>query len=327
MSDYGVTVTAECSVPATLGGGIFGPSRHTVTVDAKAEGPVSKMDLALVLDVSSSMMANTKISDMKSAATLLVSKVITADTGTRVRVSVVPYATGVNAGQYGNIALDRSVGDDADGDGLDRVCVVERTMGEQFTDAPPGPGQYMEALNPDPNTQAYYGPLESNRVLPLTSTASDLTTLIGNLNPNPLTGPTIGHAGIAWGWYTLSPKWSSIWPSDSNPLPMNTLRNRKVMVIMSDGAFSFPLDSSMGTASEQAEALCAAARLAGVEIFTVGFDFASIADSTARQTAIDTMANCATDSEHAFLATDATQLHNAFADIAAQLFAGTALVE
>ena len=47
----------------------------------------------------------------------------------------------------------------------------------------------------------------------------------------------------------------------------------------------------------------------GIEIFTVGFGLDT-------QLARDTMANCATSSDRAFLADDAAQLEAAFRDIA-----------
>lgn len=89
----------------------------------------------------------------------------------------------------------------------------------------------------------------------------------------------MGHVGIAWAWYTLSPEWSGVWPNESDPLPMDVEEFRKVMVIMSDGSFGLTTPAGiLGTASQQALDLCQGARDDGVEIFTIGFDLAGITD-------------------------------------------------
>ena len=138
---------------------------------------------------------------------------------------------------------------------------------------------------------------------------------------------TNGHIGVAWGWYSLSPKWRGVWPGASSPLPMNSVRDRKVMVFMSDGVMNAPIlrDHTLGDAAEQTEAICDKAKRAGVEIFTIGFELSSITPTSDRESAEDTMEYCATSIDHFFLAEDATELQQAFDDIGALLFLGTAI--
>ena len=316
-----VAVEAQCTVPAFIGVGLTGRASHTVSATATAEGPVARLDLALLLDVSDSMMnPATKLGALKTSATSLINTIITPDTGTRVRVSLVPYGQGVNAGVYGNKALGRADNDDIDLDGVDKVCVAERIGASAFTSAGPTIGRYSEPMS------IGTCPSNDNLVLPLTATSSTITNAIAGLDPvGGGTSFTSGHVAIAWGWYSISPNWGGIWPAASNPLPMNTVRNRKVMVIMSDGAFGFPLDATAGLAYEQAIKLCEKARDEGVEIFTIGFDMASLLNPTARDQADQTMEDCATSPNHYFSADDATELQQAFDDIGRLLFLGTAI--
>lgn len=332
-----VTVTGQCTVPAFIGVGLTGIASHTVSATATAEGPVAQLDLALVLDVSDSMTDHGRIEALKTSAKTLVNTIITPQTGTRVRISMVPYAYGVNAGVYGNPALGRPDGDDSDGDGADTVCVAERIGVNAETDAAPGPGSYSEVLynpfSPDiPCTS------EDNRILPLTHSTTTLTNAIDTLDPDVRNwlvngvashGWTNGYIGVAWGWYTLSPNWSGVWPAASSPLPMNSVRNRKVILLMSDGVMNgHPMrDPTSGDAIEQTRTLCRKAKRAGIEIFTIGFEMDSISSTSSQNQAKRVMEKCATSLDHYFLADDATELQQAFDDIGALLFLGTAITE
>ncbi|NQY15263.1 MAG: hypothetical protein HRT81_15595 [Henriciella sp.] len=81
-----VTVTGQCKVPAFIGVGLTGMASHTVSATATAEGPVARLDLAMVLDVSDSMLNFGRIDALKTSAKRLVSAVITPQTGRRVRI-------------------------------------------------------------------------------------------------------------------------------------------------------------------------------------------------------------------------------------------------
>ena len=65
-----------------------------------------------------------------------------------------------------------------------------------------------------------------------------------------------------------------------------------------------------GSSFTQAQSLCSKMKEANIEIFTVGFDV--VADQRAQ----DLLARCATDTSHAYLASDAAALQSAFRDIA-----------
>ena len=315
-----VTVEGQCTVPAFLNGGFTGQSSYEISASATAQGPVARIDLALVVDVSTSMTdsGSTKLDDLKTAATTLVNTLITPETGTRMRISLVPYAAGVNAGAYGNRATGRASGNDDEGDGPDRVCVSERVASGIYTDAPPASGAYMV-----PIAGFFECPIADNPVLPLSSTTTVLVDAINDLTPHTGATVTAGQVGVAWGWYSISPNWRTFWPTGTKPLPAGATSSRRAMVIMSDGDFN--LEFGVDPAEVQAVKLCDAAKAAGVEIFTVGFDFASLGATLAAD-AEAMMRSCSTDpATHAFLAANGAELLDAYREIAAR-FSGTSIV-
>ena len=92
-----VTVTAE----ATLGTyfmKMMGTPTITAPAVSTAEEGINKIEISLVLDVSGSMGAGTKLLDMQNAAKTFVSQVLTDTEPGQVSINVIPYSTQVNAG-------------------------------------------------------------------------------------------------------------------------------------------------------------------------------------------------------------------------------------
>src|SRR6056297_1177727 len=81
-------------VTETKAGGIVTSRQVTVT----AEEGINKIEISLVLDVSGSMGAGTKLLDMQNAAKTFVSQVLTDTEPGQVSINVIPYSTQVNAG-------------------------------------------------------------------------------------------------------------------------------------------------------------------------------------------------------------------------------------
>jgi len=235
-------------------------------------------------------------------------------------------------------------------------CVSDRsgTPSDDFTDAPPGPGKWLlghdgtrfplswDALDvalttktgksaSDPSDYWTYNvdgvcyDIE-DPVLPLTS---DKQLLLDRISALSAFGSTSGALGTAWSWYTLSPKWSSIWTGASAPGPYSDLapigskppKLRKIAVLMTDGAYNTLRawkDYDPAVVSGNAKQICSNMKSAGIEVFTVGFDLDSLpADQKSR--AIDTLQNCGTDLSHFYEALSAEQLKQSFRDIAMQL--------
>ncbi|AXS38773.1 hypothetical protein [Breoghania sp. L-A4] len=70
---------------------------------------------------------------------------------------------------------------------------------------------------------------------PLTAKRNKLTSAIKKLKSE---GYTAGQTGVAWGWYSLSPKWSNLWPSDSAPGEYDDEDVVKFLIFMTDGDFN-----------------------------------------------------------------------------------------
>lgn len=139
-------------------------------------------------------------------------------------------------------------------------------------------------------------------------------------------GGTIIAQGVMWGWHSLSPKAPF---KDGKPYDP---KNRKIMVLMSDGENSlqnspgsnpsdytsygylqsarlpFNFEQSEKFLDERTKLVCKNAKNAGIEIYTVLFRENS-------QKAKSLMQDCATTPQHAFYAANGSALNNAFLEI------------
>jgi Flp pilus assembly pilin Flp len=207
------------------------------------------------------------------------------------------------------------------------TCATERTA-NGLNDASPATTllgrNYPTPANPCPSVT----------ILPLTDNKAVLHDLADDL---PAAGSTAGHLGIGWAWYLVSPRFNGPWPAASQPAPADEPNVLRAVVLMTDGAFNtsycngvISQISTSGSGDEnskincnpangdsytQAEALCDAMKAAdpSVRVYTVAFDVGDI------QGAQDVMANCATDSSHAFEATTGGDLSAVFAQIGENL--------
>ncbi len=203
------------------------------------------------------------------------------------------------------------------------TCVSERTGAQAYTDAAPGASARVGRNYPASSGN----PCPSATILPLNSNKTTLKSLISGLT---VTGSTAGQIGMAWGWYTVSPNFNTLWPSSPAGAysPEDTL---KAVIIMTDGEFNTPYNSGViaqnagagsgGTGDKinqnatngdpfaQGAALCNAMKAQGVIVYTVGFQI------SAGGNAANLLANCATSPAHAHLPTSGSDLSEAFAAI------------
>ncbi len=294
-----VNVRAACKTPTMIGEHMTRNDMDS-TNQATARANLTKLDLALMLDVSGSM-GGSKLTDLKNAAKNAAATLITPDSGDRVRISFVSYATSVNAGAYGNAALGRPVNDDSDGDGLDKVCVSERTGTAAWKDDKPEVGKWV-------GDDATSCPTSS--LLPLTDDLTVFNTAIDSLAAG---GRTAGHLGVAWSWYLIAPEWDDIWPADSKPLSYTAPDTVKAVILMTDGIFNEEYESAMGDSDDQAEKMCEKMRDENVIVYAVAFQAPTSAKTT--------LENCTGDSNRFFDASDGAELQAAYAAIASQLSA------
>lgn len=296
-----VNVRAACKTPTMLGETLTRNDMDSIN-SATARANITKLDLALMLDVSGSMDGQ-KLTDLKTAAKDAAATLITDDSGDRVRISFVSYAGSVNAGEYGNPALGRSTYDDSDGDGLDKVCVSERTGTAAWKDDKPEIGRWVgdeAAICPD------------STLLPLTY---DLTKFNEEIDKLVADGLTAGHLGVAWSWYLLAPDWDNIWPTASKPLSYTEPDTVKAVILMTDGQFNTVYETAMGDSNAQAKKMCEKMREKDVVIYAVAFQAPTEAKTTLK--------DCTANDARFFDAANGTELQAAYAAIASQLSALT----
>lgn len=276
-----------------------------IDVGATSEAGFQSLDveLAMVLDTTLSM-SGSKIADLKKAAhgavDLLIGDKATNVTRNSTRISVVPYAGSVNAGSYAPIVSNGASAD----------CITERTGRLAASDNSPK----SSALPFDTRAKC-----PSAAILPLTDNQSDIMRTIGDLDAD---GITAGHIGVAWGYYALSPDWSGIWPTKSNPTPYRKSNTMKVAVLMTDGEFNtfydglkgrsyFRSSSAISRSERQAEDICKAMKDDGIVVYSVAFESPSSAQKLLRK--------CASSDGKYFEADTGTELVAAFESIAIEI--------
>lgn len=312
------------------------------------------IEVSLILDITGSM-AGDKLEDLKTAAKDLVNIVIWQDQSQYYsKVALVPYSIGVNLGStlattargsipsgtksqpgYSKYAFTNNGYPQSQKTFSISTCATERIGSHAYTDEPPTTAKvglnYPATSNPCPSAQ----------LIPL---SSDKTKLTNAIDSYPATGSTAGHIGLAWGWYTLSPKWKNVFTGASAPGEYSKLTElgpkgqpllKKIAVLMTDGDFNtaycngviakdsgtgsgadadhINCNATNGSSSAQALKLCTAIKNSGVILYTVGFDVGNQA------VAKNLMNQCATDPTKVYIADNGDQLRSAFRDIALKL--------
>lgn len=284
-----VTLNAVCDVPTTLGA-VLGYPKMTFTAASTAEYARTKLDVAMMLDITGSM-AGQKLRDLKAAAKLLVDTVVDP-TGRSddVRVALAPFSASINAGAYFRQATNTAP--------AGSTCVTERIGGQAYTDVAPRAGAWS-VVGPANCPGAAVQPLEF-----------DPDTLKRRIDAFSAGGFTAGHLGVAWARYLVSPNWSGVWPRASQPRPYGDPRFVKAVVLMTDGEFNTEY-SALGTSAQQALRHCDAMKADGVIVYTVAFQAGGAAEALLQQ--------CASSPGNYFRATTGTALQDAYRKIGLQL--------
>ncbi len=272
-------------------------SSQSVSVKSAAAYTDRKVEVSMVLDVTSSMddknkgESTKKIDDLKVAAAAAVDAFINNGSD-NARVAIVPYSAAVNSGVLSATVRDpRGVKPTAD------KCATERRGTHMFDDASPATAKVTRA---DEIGTKRYWVCPKAEVLPLTRDIAKLNSTISSL---AAIGKTAGHIGIQWGWYMLSPNWKSALPATSTPVNYGTANTEKFLIIMTDGQFNTnfaggapaPTHSGITQMSGRyAMGYCDAIKASGIKVFTIGFDFDGIPSATERAEAIKTLQDCAT---------------------------------
>jgi Flp pilus assembly protein TadG len=240
--------------------------------------------------------------------------------------SLTPYTSGGKAWSARGAGTTYFAFENMDGDlQTHRVsgCVTERVGAEAYTDAvPTGASSWVGRHYP-----SISGTCIADTIQPLSSNAA---TIKSQIDAFEVSGSTAGQIGIAWGWYMVSPKWNTLWPS-SGAAAYNPAETLKAVVIMTDGAFNTPYcsgvisrqagsgsgsnsakidcDATNGDPFAQSRALCTAMKAQGVIVYTVGFSITAGTDEAM------VLADCATGPANVFLPASGGDLSAAFAAI------------
>lgn len=267
------------------------------------------VEVALQLDMTGSMndpdaRGRQKMAGLKDATNELIDVLITGNANSnKVRIGMAPFAAGVNAGAFAKAVT---------GGRAKTNCVYERrSNANAATDAPPLGVDDMKAQS-DFGGAIQNCPLQ-NAVTALTDDKAALKAEVVKFKPST---STAGHLGTAWGWYLLSPTWSSIWPGASKPAAYGDKKTVKSLVLMTDGIYNtvggvwgFEADSQA-----RARALCDAIKAQKITIYSVGF---IVPGDDPR--AADTLQYCASGAAKFYKAEDSAGLKAAFQAIATDI--------
>ncbi len=277
-----VTMTVDVAV-SSIAGSLSGLlPQINFSPSATASYDVKRIELAMVLDITGSMNwaggdGKSKLSGLKEAAEDIIKLLAnSAPAANFVKVGLVPYSASVNVGPFHGDVTYETRGD---------TCVVERDGPDAYNDDPVGAGSHIEVVGAPP--PGYYS-CPKAEIVPLTDigTSAGRNFLIDKVKAMSAGGGTAGHIGAAWGWYMVSPKWSSLWPAASDPKPYGS-NVTKAVLLMTDGDFNVAYDNGgelvawpnpgatdvniEGSSPNQAKKLCDNMKAAGVTIYSVAF--------------------------------------------------------
>lgn len=326
-TDFFTTVSATTRSKSKL----FFPSitGEDQYVQAFSEVIVGKefVEVALVLDISSSM-AGTRITEMKQAATAFIDILLEdPEVKNRVAVSIVPYG--------GNVRLPNEM----------RDMLIEPVSNEHWLNGEwngcfrMSTDDLDQALSPDNlftyvpsfyswNKNNPWCPSEDNELIGLSNDSDLLLSTIDNFSQ--LSDGTGTDIGVAWGLATLDPQWRGEFPGVNSEFPRDFAEGtRKIMVVMTDGGITaqhFPRDdqffgslpyftrnkgNSFNESLNGYRKFCDRAKDTGIDVYTVGF-------SLKNQTQINRLQECGTTLSHNFEA-DLGELESVFANLATSI--------
>jgi Flp pilus assembly protein TadG len=327
---------------------------------AKAQSKIGNKEVALMLDVTGSMCGSqfvstctsgSKLDAMKAAATKMINIMLPdGQTNPSAKISIVPFTEDVRLPTTAALNAARGAGlknckrllngtnknncTTAVAGSTDYYlapCAVERSGTNKYTDVGPSSGNYVMGHYTDNTSGSGANKVGTctipagSEIMPL---SNDKTSLLAKINGLVAGGGTAGHLGTTWAWYTLSPNWSTLWPS-SAPQAYGASDLRKIAILMTDGQYNTEYDKNgvktgstnagaavNGTSSVQAAALCTAMKAKGIEIYTIGFGSDIGGPGSPAYTLLS---QCADDTTKFYAPVTNDQLQQAFTDIGLKL--------
>lgn len=249
-----VSAVATVEVP-TLMMYIFNKPSTTLRVQSKAVQSITNIEVAMVLDISSSMRGN-RLTSLKQASTDFVDIMLTPSTSATTSINIVPFGGTVNIGdslyeKFSVRSSNPSTIVDPDEDDYDIGTAVE-TSAFLFSDGE----TCIEAIQDDYDTDLLssfsraqvpdfwrwwnnhpWCPEDQSAVFLNSNDNSALKTHLNNMVLSDGTGMDIG---TMWGLKTLSPSFRGELGGDfsERPLDFESEEVKKVMIVMTDGAIT-----------------------------------------------------------------------------------------
>ena len=241
------TVTASSSVDVST---LFVSTLGVTSMPARAMGTaheeISDIEISLVLDVSGSMGWDSRLSEMKQAASNFVNTVLSDERATEgggeVSISIVPYSTQVNIGStvtdQMNLSYRHNYSNCVDFNSNDFSTMALPTGNRNQT------GHFDPWTRTSPPSTFVCRNDPAFKVQPLTENKAALLAQIAALTPN---GNTSTDVGLKWGAAMLDPSFRNITDDliaagdvsstfNDRPYDYNRPNTMKVLVVMTDGA-------------------------------------------------------------------------------------------
>lgn len=234
------------------------------TIDIGASSEVKwwerKLEIALVLDNTGSMAANSKMTELKKAThNLLTTLKNAAKNPGDVKVAIIPFNTVVNLG----VSYASKPWFDWTTNGYDPTtwpgCVQDRTQPEDTKDTRPDAAKPATLFPASACNIGSSGLLAS--IVPLTNDWTRLNNKVDEMTPDGTTNITIG---LEWGWHALT----GGAPLAQAAPPAENLD--KIIVLMTDGENTQNRWSSNASDIDaRLKIACANANAAAIKIYTI----------------------------------------------------------
>ncbi|WP_026942250.1 pilus assembly protein TadG-related protein [Hellea balneolensis] len=331
-TDERITLTASTTAPFELTMTKFMSSFNKVAINTNAEIGIEDVEVALVIDISSSM-KNARINEAKASAKLFVKQLLDDDSIVgRISISLVPFGGTVRVPvemkdllQTPTIGLELYSQNWIDGE-------WNQCFEFDIDDIKNGV-KYDKTYRVLPDFYSWnqtnpWCPLEGNEFMPLTNDAQALTAKIDNFTLSDGTG---SDHGMHWGYESLNNYWENKFPGGLVNTPAaNYSGVKKVIIFMSDGGITaqhyvrpqhmvgnVPFNSrkkqriSYTNALVAFEHLCDKAKSEDIEVYTIAY---LITKSAHREP----LQNCASSESH-YVDARSGDLENIFSRIAASI--------
>ena len=331
-TDGRISLVASTAAPFELTMVKFMSNFDTVTANTNTEIGIKDVEVALVIDISSSM-RNARITEAKASAKLFVEQLLDDESITgRVSISLIPFGGTVRLPAEMKSLLQTPSG------GLKNYSKnwIDGKWNQCFEldiDDIKNGIKHDQKYRVIPDFYSWnktnpWCPREGNEFMPLTNDAEALTAKIDNFTLSDGTG---SDHGMHWGYESLNHYWENKLPGGLEDTPAAYYAGvKKVIVFMSDGGItaqhfvrkqdmkgSLPFNSykrqriSYANALAAFEGLCEKAKSEDIEVFTIAY-------LISRQSHKEPLQNCASSESH-YVDARSGELENIFKSIAASI--------